>query len=175
MNSWSFSVEGLVARPTTWTWDEIHGLPGSVYSGDIHCVTTWSKLGVQFSGVSVDTLLDIAGLDASASYVVAFCHTGYTTNFPLADVTGGRAWVVWSTRVHRCRSNTGDRPASLSRISTFGRVRSGWPGYGCSTTTSRGSGSATATTIVGTLGSNSATRVSRASGPRVEVTDGLCG
>ncbi len=95
VNSWSFSVEGLVARPTTWTWDEIHGLPGSVYSGDIHCVTSWSKLGVQFSGVSVDTLLEIAGLDASASYVVAFCHTGYTTNFPLADVTGGRAWVVW--------------------------------------------------------------------------------
>ena len=22
-------------------------------------------------------------------------HTGYTTNLPLADVTGGKAWVVW--------------------------------------------------------------------------------
>src|SRR5277367_1310614 len=49
--SWSFSVEGLVAHPTTWTWEEIHALPGSAYSGDIHCVTTWSKLGVQVSGV----------------------------------------------------------------------------------------------------------------------------
>ncbi len=44
--SWSFSVEGLVVHPTTWTWDEIHALPGSAFSGDIHCVTTWSKLGV---------------------------------------------------------------------------------------------------------------------------------
>ena len=93
--SWTFSVEGLVAHPTTWTWQEIRALPPSSYSGDIHCVTTWSKLGVSFSGVSVDTLLDIAGVAPTASYVLAFCHTGYTTNLPLADVTGGKAWVAW--------------------------------------------------------------------------------
>jgi DMSO/TMAO reductase YedYZ molybdopterin-dependent catalytic subunit len=93
--SWSFSVEGLVAHPTTWNWEEIHALPGSAYSGDIHCVTTWSKLGVQFSGVSVDTLLGSAGLEPTATHVMAFSSTGYTTNLPLADVTGGRAWVVW--------------------------------------------------------------------------------
>ena len=58
-------------------------------------MTTWSKLGVHFSGVSVDTLLDIAGLELTASHVMAFSHTGYTTNLPLADVTGGQAWVVW--------------------------------------------------------------------------------
>ena len=27
--------------------------------------------------------------------MLAFSHTGYTTNLPLADVTGGKAWVVW--------------------------------------------------------------------------------
>ena len=58
-------------------------------------MTTWSKLGVHFKGVSVDTLLGIAGLESTASHVMAFSHTGYTTNLPLADVTGGRAWVVW--------------------------------------------------------------------------------
>ena len=26
---------------------------------------------------------------------MAHCTTGYTTNLPLSDVTGGRAWVVW--------------------------------------------------------------------------------
>ena len=26
---------------------------------------------------------------------MAFCHTGYTTNLPLEDVTGGKAWVAW--------------------------------------------------------------------------------
>jgi len=93
--SWTFKVEGLVAQPTTWTWPEMIALPPSSYEGDIHCVTTWSKLGVRFSGVSVDTLLSAAQPLATATHVLAVCHTGYTTNLPLEDVTGGRAWVVW--------------------------------------------------------------------------------
>jgi len=93
--SWTFTVNGLVAHPTTWSWQEIHALPASTYRGDIHCVTTWSKLGMTFTGVSVDTLLDAAGPLPSASYVMATSHTGYSTNLPLADVTGGRAWIAW--------------------------------------------------------------------------------
>src|SRR5207249_2099296 len=58
--SWTFTVRGLVEQPTTWTWDEIHALAPSTFEGDIHCVTTWSKLGVTFGGVSVDTLLAAA-------------------------------------------------------------------------------------------------------------------
>jgi DMSO/TMAO reductase YedYZ molybdopterin-dependent catalytic subunit len=94
-DSWTFRVEGLVEQPASWTWEEIHALPGSVYEGDIHCVTTWSKLGMTFAGVSIDTLLDIARPRPSATHVLAFSHTGYTTNLPLADVTGGKAWVAW--------------------------------------------------------------------------------
>ena len=92
---WTFTVEGLVERETSWTWDEIHALPPSRYEGDIHCVTTWSKFGMRFDGVSVDTLLDAAGVLPTATHAIAVAHTGYTTNLPLADVTGGKAWVVW--------------------------------------------------------------------------------
>ena len=94
-STWTFSVDGLVEQPTTWTWDEIHALPPSTYEGDIHCVTTWSKLGMTFTGVSVDTLLAVARPLPSATHVMAGSHTGYTTNLPLADVVGGRAWVAW--------------------------------------------------------------------------------
>lgn len=94
-DTWTFTVEGEVERPTMWSWDEIHALPASSYDGDIHCVTTWSKLGMSFTGVSVDTLLAAAGPRPSATHVMALAHTGYTTNLPLADVTGGKAWVVW--------------------------------------------------------------------------------
>jgi DMSO/TMAO reductase YedYZ molybdopterin-dependent catalytic subunit len=95
-DTWTFTVEGLVEQPTTWTWDEIHALPPSTFQGDIHCVTTWSKLGVSFGGVSVDTLLALVRPLPSATHVLAVGHTGYTTNLPLADVTDGRAWVAWS-------------------------------------------------------------------------------
>jgi DMSO/TMAO reductase YedYZ molybdopterin-dependent catalytic subunit len=94
-DSWTFTVEGLVAHPTTWTWEQIHQLPASSFHGDIHCVTTWSKLGMTFIGVSVDTLLQVAQPRSEASYVLAWSHSGYTTNLPLADVTERQAWVAW--------------------------------------------------------------------------------
>ena len=94
-DTWTFTVEGLVEQPTTWTWDEMHDLEPSTYSGDIHCVTTWSKFGMEFVGVSLDTLLGIARPLPAAAFVVAFSHTGYTTNLPLADVVNGQAWITW--------------------------------------------------------------------------------
>ena len=94
-DSWSFDIDGLVEEKVSWSWAEIMALPRSEFMGDIHCVTTWSKLGVSFSGVSVDTLLAAARPQPSATYVLARSHTGYTTNLPLDDVTGGKAWVVW--------------------------------------------------------------------------------
>ena len=61
---------------------------------DIHCVTKWSKLDTDWTGVSLDTLLD--GVETSAEYVLAFSDGGYTTNLPLEDVTGGKAWVAYA-------------------------------------------------------------------------------
>lgn len=92
---WTFTVEGLVETPRTWTWEQIRALPASTYAGDIHCVTTWSKHDVTFRGVSVDTLLEAAQPRPEATHVMAYCHTGYETNLPLGDVTGGRAWVAF--------------------------------------------------------------------------------
>ena len=94
-DSWTFTVDGLVDQMTTWSWDQLQALPHSTYEGDIHCVTTWSKFDMTFTGVSVDLLLAAAGPRPAATHVLARSHTGYTTNLPLADVTDGKAWVVW--------------------------------------------------------------------------------
>ena len=89
--SWTFTVEGQVEQPTTWSWDEIHALPPATYEGAIHCVTSWSKFDMRFTGVSVDDLLAAAGVLPSASFVLARSHTGYTTNLPLDDLESERA------------------------------------------------------------------------------------
>jgi DMSO/TMAO reductase YedYZ molybdopterin-dependent catalytic subunit len=93
---WTMSVDGLVARPQSWSWDELHGLPETEYRGPIHCVTTWSKFDTRFAGVSVDLLLDAAAPFPAATHVLATSTTGYTTNLPLEHVRGGQAWLVWS-------------------------------------------------------------------------------
>jgi len=92
---YALTVEGLVAAPRTWSLPELRALPPSVFDGDIHCVTKWSKLDTSFGGVSVDALLEAARPQAPATHVVAGSYGGYTTNLPLDDLTGGRAWVVW--------------------------------------------------------------------------------
>jgi DMSO/TMAO reductase YedYZ molybdopterin-dependent catalytic subunit len=85
--SWAFSVDGLVQRPTTSSWEEIRAVPSSGFTGDIHCVTSLSKLGIRFAGVSVDTLLEAAMPLVATTHVVAYSHTGYATHLPLPDVT----------------------------------------------------------------------------------------
>jgi DMSO/TMAO reductase YedYZ molybdopterin-dependent catalytic subunit len=93
---WTMTVDGLVEASQTWTWEQMHALPQSTYEGDIHCVTTWSKLGTSFGGVSVDLLLDAARPSAEAQYVLATSTTGYTTNLPLSHITGGQAWIAFT-------------------------------------------------------------------------------
>lgn len=94
-SEWSFTIEGLVSEARTWSWDEVQALPGSTFEGDIHCVTRWSKLGTSFAGVSIDVLLEAVEVDTTVTHVLAFCYGGYTTNLPLVDVRGGRAWIAW--------------------------------------------------------------------------------
>jgi DMSO/TMAO reductase YedYZ molybdopterin-dependent catalytic subunit len=93
LDRWDFSIVGEVDEPRRWTWEEFRALPSEEVTVDIHCVTKWSKLDTVWEGVSVDTLLD--GIDTSAEHVVQFSDGGYTTNVPLEDVTGGKAWVAF--------------------------------------------------------------------------------
>ena len=90
---WDFTIRGAVERPVTWAWNEFLALPSETVTVDVHCVTKWSKLDTVWKGVSLDILLD--GVEKSAEYVLAFCDGGYTTNLPLEDVTGGKAWVAY--------------------------------------------------------------------------------
>jgi DMSO/TMAO reductase YedYZ molybdopterin-dependent catalytic subunit len=93
---WTMTVDGLVEQVHTWSWADLHSLPQSEYQGDIHCVTTWSKLGTSFGGVSLDLLLGAVRPLSNAAYVLATSTTGYTTNLPLSHVVDGQAWIVWT-------------------------------------------------------------------------------
>ena len=93
--TWTFTVEGLARTPTTWTWEQITALPTSSYTGDIHCVTKWSKLGTKWQGVTIDHLIEAAGLDEPpAPYLMAYCDGGYTTNLPVEDLIDGKGMVA---------------------------------------------------------------------------------
>jgi DMSO/TMAO reductase YedYZ molybdopterin-dependent catalytic subunit len=89
---WRLRIDGMVARPREWSWQELHELEQETIPCDIHCVTKWSKLGTSFGGVSVDALLE--GVEPRGDFATAHSYGGYTTNLALDDLTAGKAWVV---------------------------------------------------------------------------------
>lgn len=89
---WTFSVQNESGAVQTWNWEKFHELGLENIHTDIHCVTRWSKLGTDWRGVSLDKIF--ATVDTRYAYVMAGSYGGYTTNVPLTDLLGGKAWIA---------------------------------------------------------------------------------
>ena len=128
--TWTFTVEGLVEQPTTWTWDEIHALPPSTLRGR-HPL----RHDVVEARHDVRRRLGrhAARRGRPAARRPPTCsrsrHTGYTTNLP-ARRRHRRQGVGRVGRRRRSRSppSTAARPGCSCRTSTSGRAPSGSPG-----------------------------------------------
>jgi DMSO/TMAO reductase YedYZ molybdopterin-dependent catalytic subunit len=95
LKSWSFSLADGDSPVGQWSWAEFNALPQTEITVDIHCVTTWSKLDTHWRGVSIDTLLEAAGLsEPPAAFMLAHCDGGYTTNVPAEDLVDGKAMIA---------------------------------------------------------------------------------
>jgi len=92
--SWELRITTETGQVHSWDWAAFRALPSEDITVDIHCVTKWSKLHTGWQGVSVDTLLD--AVDYDTAYALVFCDGGYTTNLPIEDLTGGKAWVAYA-------------------------------------------------------------------------------
>ena len=94
LETWDFTImDQSGTQIGRWSWDEFQALPREEITVDISCVTKWTKLGTKWTGVSLDTLL--AGISPDAHYALAFAEPDYTTNFPIADLRDGKAWVAF--------------------------------------------------------------------------------
>jgi DMSO/TMAO reductase YedYZ molybdopterin-dependent catalytic subunit len=81
---WSLRIFGFVERELIFSLAEFQALPRVRVFADLHCVTSWSRLGNLWEAVSTRDLLGRAGVKPSANFVV--CHAydnGWTTNLPL--------------------------------------------------------------------------------------------
>jgi DMSO/TMAO reductase YedYZ molybdopterin-dependent catalytic subunit len=92
LDDWRFTIRDERGAEHSWTWAQFKLLPSEPLTVDIHCVTTWSKLDTEWEGVSLDTLLESA--ETAAEFALIGSYGGYTTNLPLRDLRGGKAWIV---------------------------------------------------------------------------------
>jgi DMSO/TMAO reductase YedYZ molybdopterin-dependent catalytic subunit len=93
-DEWRLTLTSEAGESVSWNWAEFTALPTEKVTVDIHCVTKWSKLDTAWEGVSIDTLL--AKVGTVADYAMVHSYGGYTTNLPLVDMTGGKAWIAFS-------------------------------------------------------------------------------
>jgi len=81
--TWDFRVWGEVEEPFTFSWEEFRQMPRKSIHRDIHCVTRWTRLDMDFEGVPIQHILERARPKPSARFVVEHAEQGYTTNLPL--------------------------------------------------------------------------------------------
>jgi DMSO/TMAO reductase YedYZ molybdopterin-dependent catalytic subunit len=94
LDRWEFVVSTELGEQHRWSWPQLRALPNETSTVDIHCVTKWSKLGTEWVGVSLDTLL--ADVESAADYALVHSYGGYTTNLPLEDLLDGQAWIAFA-------------------------------------------------------------------------------
>ena len=82
---WQLRVVGSVARPQTLRWDDFMSLEQVDDVSDFHCVTTWSKLDVPWTGVRFAELAALVEPHDDAAFVLCRAYDGYTTNLPLHE------------------------------------------------------------------------------------------
>lgn len=83
---WDFVVDGLVARPQRWTWDEFQRLPRTQVHSDIHCVTRWSRYDNTWEGVPLREVLALAAPEPGGRFAIVHAEAGFTTNLPISEL-----------------------------------------------------------------------------------------
>ena len=94
--TWTFEVGGLVERPFVLSYAELKALGPVALRADFHCVTGWSALDLDWTGVPVRLLAERAGLLPQARFVIAHCDGDYTTNLSLEAVMDDDVLVAWA-------------------------------------------------------------------------------
>ncbi len=105
--SWSLRIHGLVDRETTLTWDELIGLPMFEQYVTIACVS--NEVGgdlvgnAKWTGVRLRDVLELAGVQSSATQLVGRSVDGWTAGMPTA-------WVMDPAREPMIAVQMNDQP-----------------------------------------------------------------
>lgn len=82
--TWRLSVEGLVARPQTFSLADLKRLPARTQITRHTCEEGWSAIA-KWTGVPLSVILDAAGVLPSARYVKSHSYDDYENSIDLLD------------------------------------------------------------------------------------------
>ena len=82
---WKVKIHGEVEKPTTLTFQELLELSQVDITCDVHCVTGWTLLDSQWSGVQLTTIMNLVKTKESARFVIFQATAGYSSNIPINE------------------------------------------------------------------------------------------
>ncbi|MCH9686232.1 MAG: molybdopterin-dependent oxidoreductase, partial [Deltaproteobacteria bacterium] len=82
---WSLTIDGAVEHPLTLDWAQLNALPQVREASDFHCVTTWSRMDMTWTGVRLAEVLARVQPTEAARFILCHGYDGYTTNIPLEE------------------------------------------------------------------------------------------
>ena len=83
--NWSLRIHGEVEKPAVLSYQELLSLAQVQVTCDIHCVTGWTLLDSQWSGVRLATILDRVKPRRKAGFIIFEAAAGYTSNVPISE------------------------------------------------------------------------------------------
>jgi DMSO/TMAO reductase YedYZ molybdopterin-dependent catalytic subunit len=83
--TWVLEVDGEVEEPLRIGWDALLAMPQVTEESDFHCVTTWSRFDMKWTGVRLAEVLARARPTDAARVLMCHAYDGYTTNVPLEE------------------------------------------------------------------------------------------
>jgi len=85
LDSWQLIVDGAVENPLILNWADFMALEQTDDTSDFHCVTTWSKLNINWRGVRLLDLAALAQPKETATHILCYGYDDYTTNISLQE------------------------------------------------------------------------------------------
>ena len=85
LDKWQLTIDGAVEHPIVLSWDDFMNLPQSEDTSDFHCVTTWSKLDMNWKGVRMLDLASLVMPKETATHIMCYGYDEYTTNLSLEE------------------------------------------------------------------------------------------
>lgn len=95
MNSWKLEIVGLVEKPLQLSLEDLKKLGSQKAVEDFHCVTTWSKLDVNWTGIPMKKILMLAKPKKEWKHLIQYGKDGYSTNVPREDVERDDVYLVY--------------------------------------------------------------------------------
>jgi DMSO/TMAO reductase YedYZ molybdopterin-dependent catalytic subunit len=95
---WDFRVSGLCGNPFTLSYADLQALGHVKVTADMHCVTGWTTLDNEWEGIPFRVIAGRAKPNPEASWVVAHCEQGYTSELSLQAMLDDDVMLAWGNR-----------------------------------------------------------------------------